>query len=93
MLRPPVRDMCVDILEDLWLNRMLPAPVAQGHPNVPLDSEVRNQVQKLVQKWRPSVLTKQIKNEPEEAPQDTKMVGTNGDGTPAAEATPASSNT
>ena len=92
MLRPPVRDMCVDILEDLWLNRMLPVPVAQDHPNVSLDSEVRNQVQKLVQKWRPSVLAKQIKNEPEEAQQDTKMVGTNGDGTLAAEA-PAPSNT
>ncbi|RPB02356.1 hypothetical protein L873DRAFT_1826757 [Choiromyces venosus 120613-1] len=40
MLRPPVRNMCMDVLEDLWLNH----------------TELRGQTQKLISKWRPEVL-------------------------------------
>lgn len=40
MLRPPVRDMCMDVLEDLYQNH----------------AEVRVQAQKLLQKWRPEAL-------------------------------------
>ncbi|KAI5789153.1 hypothetical protein EDC01DRAFT_717765 [Geopyxis carbonaria] len=40
MLRPPVRKICLDVLEELW----------QNHP------DLRKQVQKLLQKWRPEAL-------------------------------------
>ncbi|PWW79228.1 hypothetical protein C7212DRAFT_288366 [Tuber magnatum] len=40
MLRPPVRNMCMDVLEDLWLNH----------------TELRGQTHKLISKWRPEVL-------------------------------------
>ncbi|KAF8544419.1 hypothetical protein BDD12DRAFT_815871 [Trichophaea hybrida] len=45
MFRPPVREICVDVLQDLWLNHR----------------EVRSQVYKLIQKWRPAVLV-EMKN-------------------------------
>ncbi|KAL7270748.1 hypothetical protein RUND412_006537 [Rhizina undulata] len=49
MLRPPVRELCMDILEDLWRNH----------------SEVRGPAQKLLQKWRPQALQPRIKTESE----------------------------
>lgn len=48
MFRPPVREQCVDVLEDLWRNH----------------AEVRGQVQKLVAKFRPAVLTPAIEAGP-----------------------------
>ncbi|KAF8242187.1 hypothetical protein K440DRAFT_591226 [Wilcoxina mikolae CBS 423.85] len=59
MFRPPVREICVDVLQDLWLNHR----------------EVRSQVHKLVQKWRPAVLV-EMKNH---AGQQTETT-MNGDG-------------
>lgn len=80
MFRPPVREMCVDVLEDLWVNRkFLLSPPTLIVTNCYVDAEVRGQVQKLVQKWRPEVLVKKIESEPEVKEElDTNM--TNGDG-------------
>jgi hypothetical protein len=63
MFRPPVREACVDVLEDLWRNRkfshyppaLLPAPFTDNPPRT--DAEVRGQVQKLIQRFRPDILT------------------------------------
>jgi len=73
MFRPPVREMCVDVLEDLWRNResyaitFLPRIRAN---QVTADVDLRAQVQKLINKFRPEVLTGNIKSE---TPADTKM--------------------
>ncbi|CAZ79906.1 unnamed protein product [Tuber melanosporum] len=50
MLRPPVRNMCMDVLEDLWLNH----------------TELRGQTHKLILKWRPEVLAPKPTAPPDE---------------------------
>ncbi|CUS08643.1 unnamed protein product [Tuber aestivum] len=50
MLRPPVRHMCMDVLEDLWLNH----------------AELRGQTHKLILKWRPEVLAPKLIAPPDE---------------------------
>lgn len=76
MLRPPVREGCLDVLEDLWRNRkcspiMLYIYGYEVANFVWADPELQKQAQKLLQKWRPQVLVQRIelgKQEPAPTP-------------------------
>ncbi|KAG0130974.1 hypothetical protein HOY82DRAFT_353650 [Tuber indicum] len=70
MLRPPVRNMCMDVLEDLWLNRTPHLRhILMSATNFIfkyIDTELRGQTHKLILKWRPEVLAPKPTAPPDE---------------------------
>ena len=81
LLRPPVRDICIDALEDLWRNcasllLSLPYPLIIHTKLDPLtnsiDDDAKAPTTKLLTKWRPGVLedksTNGVRQETKETP-------------------------
>lgn len=70
MFRPPVREMCVDVLVELWEHSKNQSSKHVKTKLTGADPEPGSQHQKLVQKWRPSALAKKIENGQEEGSGD-----------------------
>jgi len=80
LVRPPVRDLCIDALEDLWRNcssilpfppslTTLAQPLTDTDPS-PTDEDARHPTTKLLAKWRPHILTENTKPTPQPQPDE-----------------------
>jgi len=59
MLKPPVREVCLDIVEDLWRNRESKSAntISLHSSNTQhLDKDVQTASKKILQRFRPDVL-------------------------------------
>lgn len=82
MLRPPVREQCLDFLEELWRTREYRICWTwEGFADsMPTEPDLRKQISKPLQRWRPAVLPGQ-----DGSKADVKMDG--GDATAGAKTT------